>query len=186
MYGTMANLLPEPEKEDNMKQASPNTQASSSQGNSPTGGDCDDDSVFVVALNNIEDSNTTTEPAALVLNDVSERLELLQTEIEALKQRNFEKDRGKEFESSYTRVIFIMVITYWTLFGYMCIIQTSNPFLDAIVPTVGFNISTWSLPFVKEWWIQVNHYYRHGESESTSIRRCREEEAARRPPSINV
>jgi len=35
-----------------------------------------------------------------------ERLDVLQSEIERLKQRNFEKDRGKEFESSYTRVLF--------------------------------------------------------------------------------
>ena len=86
---------------------------------------------------------------------LEERLEFLQTEIEALQQRNFDKDRGKEFESSYTRVFFLMFVTYWTLFGYMYIIDTNNPWLDAIVPTVGFNISTWGLPVVKEYWIQT-------------------------------
>lgn len=63
------------------------------------------------------------------------------------------KDRGKEFEGSYTRVIFIMIVTYCTLFGYMTLIGSETPYLNAIVPTVGFNISTWSLPFVKEIWI---------------------------------
>jgi len=97
----------------------------------------------------------TTDDAS---SNISERLKLVEKEIEALKQRNFEKDRGKEFESSYTRVIFIMVVTYWTLFGYMAIIKTNQPFLDAIVPTVGFNISTWSLPHVKVCWIKLQHW----------------------------
>lgn len=116
------------------------------------------------------DGNITVD--ASVLNDMIERLNSLQREVNQLKQRNFEKDRGKEFESSYTRVLFLMAVTYWTLFGYMAlVIKSKNPFLDAIVPTVGFNISTWSLPYVKEWWIQARHYYIHGESESTSLRR---------------
>ena len=34
----------------------------------------------------------------------------------------------------------------------------------------------WSLPYVKEWWIQARHYYIHGESESASLRRLMVEE----------
>ena len=66
---------------------------------------------------------------------------------------NIAKDRGKEFETSYVRVIFIMLITYCTLYGYMTIIGTPKAYLNAVVPTVGFNISTWSVPYVKEVWI---------------------------------
>ena len=46
-----------------------------------------------------------------------------------------------------------MILTYFTLFGYMRLIGTENAALNAIVPTLGFNISTWSIPFVKEAWI---------------------------------
>ena len=114
---------------------------------------------------------------AAVLKVMTERMNYLQKQINDLKRRNFEKDRGKDFEGSYTRVLFLMVITYWTLFGYMAlVIKSKNPYLDAIVPTVGFNISTWSLPYVKEWWIQARHYYIHGESESASLRRLMVEE----------
>ena len=103
---------------------------------------------------------------------VEQRLDYLQSEVTALHQRNFEKDRGKEFEGSYARVIFLMVVTYLTLYCYMqWVLKTDFPYLDAIVPTVGFNISTWSLPFVKEYWIQARHYYRHGETEAVSLRR---------------
>lgn len=82
----------------------------------------------------------------------------IQDEVDHINRRNIEKDRGKEFETSYTRVIFLMTITYSTLFGYMSIIKTNNPALDAIVPTVGFNISTWSLPYIKEWWVLLKEY----------------------------
>jgi hypothetical protein len=46
-----------------------------------------------------------------------------------------------------------MALTYATLFTYMSLIGVSNPALNAVVPSLGFNLSTWSLPFVKEIWI---------------------------------
>jgi len=69
----------------------------------------------------------------------------------------------------------------------MAIIETNHPFLDVIVPTVGFIISTFYLPYVKEWWIQARHYYRHGESQRTTSQRRLAEAAqaltmSRRPP----
>lgn len=94
------------------------------------------------------DNEPVVDPNSL---SVPERLDFLQKEIDQLQQRNFEKDRGKEFESSYTRVIFLMVVTYWTLFGYMSIIKTANPFLDAIVPTVRW---------IKGARLQQNNFYR--------------------------
>ena len=117
-------------------------------------------------------SHATFQIDAKRWNEMISRMDDLQTEILQLQQRNREKDRGKEFESSYTRVIFLMAVTYFTLLTYMAlVIKSANPYLDAIVPTVGFNISTWSLPYVKEWWIQARHYYIHGETERASIRR---------------
>jgi hypothetical protein len=54
---------------------------------------------------------------------------------------------------SCVQVGFIMIITYFTLCAYMVAIDVSAPFLNAIVPTVGFNLSTWSLPWVKQLWM---------------------------------
>lgn len=177
--------------EKNTMMQSPDTQASSSQTNSLAGADHDEDSVCDVVTSSEGAGSICSRKAAgaaeaTPLLSLSERMERLQAEVEALKQRNFEKDRGKEYEGSYTRIFFLMMITYWTLFAYMYIIETNNPFLDAIVPTVGFNISTWKLPFVKEWWIQANHYYTHGETESASMRRRQEEAEAARRSSCNV
>ncbi|KAJ1432054.1 hypothetical protein B484DRAFT_395145 [Ochromonadaceae sp. CCMP2298] len=84
---------------------------------------------------------------------LKEELAELRVAIELVNERNVAKDRGKEFEGSYTRVLFIMGITYATLFGYLTLIGAERPALNAIVPAVGFNLSTWSLPYVKEVWI---------------------------------
>lgn len=48
-----------------------------------------------------------------------------------------------------------MIITYLTLFGYMSYIGVQQPALSAIVPTTGFNISTWSLSYLKVLWVKL-------------------------------
>lgn len=98
-------------------------------------------------------------------------------------QGNSLKDRGKMFEGSLTRVMIIMIITYCTIFGYLNFLGVSRPGklffiifkamikdlirlihfsyhleLNAIVPTVGFNLSTWSLPYVKVIWLRIYDY----------------------------
>ena len=65
---------------------------------------------------------------------------------------NEEKDRGKSFEKSYTRVIAIMLLTYVTLFGYMSLIGVKDAYLNAVIPTVGFNLSTLSMSSVQYIW----------------------------------
>lgn len=65
---------------------------------------------------------------------------------------NKEKDLAKDFEKSYTRVFVIMIITYLALWAYMVFLGVSNPNLHAVVPTVGFNFSTWTLVPIKYCW----------------------------------
>jgi hypothetical protein len=67
---------------------------------------------------------------------------------------NLLKDAEKDFEVSYTRMVAIMGLTYATLFGYMYLIGVRHPALNAVVPSVGFNLSTWSLPMVKVVWLR--------------------------------
>lgn len=97
-------------------------------------------------------------PPHVCLSRLEDQLEALQIEVKEIELRNYEKDKGKKFEGSYTRVGFIMIITYFTLCGYMIAIGVSDPFLNAIVPTVGFNLSTWSLPWVKQIWMGLYDY----------------------------
>ncbi len=49
-----------------------------------------------------------------------------------------------------------MAITYCAIFCYLLLIGVDNPALSAIVPAIGFNLSTWSLSFVKEVWVRYH------------------------------
>ena len=40
---------------------------------------------------------------------------------------NEQKDRGKQFEGSLTRVVILMTITYCTLLGYMIFLGVERP-----------------------------------------------------------
>jgi hypothetical protein len=46
-----------------------------------------------------------------------------------------------------------MAITYATIYGYMLFLEVKRPELNAVIPTIGFNLSTWSLPYLKRLWI---------------------------------
>ena len=92
-----------------------------------------------------KDALSLCSPSKISWNDIVERLSLVETKLQRVLQRNHEKDVDKSFEASYFRVILIMLITYLCIFGYLSFLNTPRPALNAIVPTIGFNLSTWSL-----------------------------------------
>ena len=60
-----------------------------------------------------------------------ERIQNIEREIELIKERNLRVEADKAWEVSWTRQLFI-----------------------AVVPAVGYLLSTLSLPFIKKWWIK--------------------------------
>jgi hypothetical protein len=84
-------------------------------------------------------------------------LEQLQKDIDIIKNRNQKVESDKAWETSYTRRLLLMVFTYFILSLYMSAIDISRPWLNSIVPTVGFLLSTLSLPFFRKMW-QKNFY----------------------------
>lgn len=79
-------------------------------------------------------------------------LERVQKDIEEIKQRNKSVEADKSWERSYMRRIVLMVFTYLILSIYMAAIEISKPWLNSIVPTVGFLLSTLSLPWFRRIW----------------------------------
>jgi hypothetical protein len=75
-------------------------------------------------------------------------------EIEKIKQRNSKVEIDKEWETSYTRKIIIAILTYLVIVLFFIYANVANPFLNAIVPTLGFIVSTLSLPYFKKIWIE--------------------------------
>ena len=84
-------------------------------------------------------------------------LEQLQSEIEAIKQRNQRVETDKAWETSWTRKIIILVLTYLVIVIFFYFAELPQPFINAIVPAVAFVISTLTVPLFKKWWLDKHN-----------------------------
>jgi len=82
-----------------------------------------------------------------------EDLEQIKTEINLIKERNKKVEADKAWETSKTRVLSILLMTYIITAIVFYFIGVRNFMLSALIPTVGFFLSTQSLPFIKRWWV---------------------------------
>lgn len=78
--------------------------------------------------------------------------EEVEKKILAIEDRNRRVEEDKRWETSLTRRILLIVFTYLTIALYMNAIQIDRPFINAIVPAIGFFLSTLTLPFFKDIW----------------------------------
>jgi hypothetical protein len=78
----------------------------------------------------------------------------LQTELEAIKDRNARVEADKAWETSWTRRLFIALITYCVAALYMSFAGLSPAFLGAFIPTGGYLLSTLSIPHIRRIWQQ--------------------------------
>lgn len=76
----------------------------------------------------------------------------LEERIETIERRNKNVELDKAWETSWTRKILIAVFTYLAIALYLKFIVGINPWINAIVPTVGFLLSTLTLPFFRNLW----------------------------------
>ena len=77
----------------------------------------------------------------------------LEKEIEAIKARNKRVETDKAWETSWTRRVCIMVLTYAVVVLYsFTISQVQNIWLSSLVPVIGFTLSTLSLSLVRKIW----------------------------------
>lgn len=81
-------------------------------------------------------------------------LQQLHNDVQAIKQRNLRVEADKAWETSLTRIASIGFITYIIAVIVMETIGVENYFLNALIPTVGFLLSTQSLPAIKKRWIK--------------------------------
>jgi len=83
------------------------------------------------------------------MNDI----EQLKIEIESIKQRNARVEADKAWETSLFRKILVAVLTYIVIVLFFIVARLPKPFINAIVPTAGFILSTLSIPFFKTLWL---------------------------------
>ena len=77
----------------------------------------------------------------------------LENEIIKIKERNKKVEIDKKWETSWTRRICIMILTYIVVIIYSHLIRNNNNiFLSSLVPVIGFTLSTLSLKLVRSVW----------------------------------
>ncbi|MBI2611783.1 hypothetical protein HYW54_03505 [Candidatus Gottesmanbacteria bacterium] len=82
------------------------------------------------------------------------RIENVEKEIKAIKDRNKKVEGDKAWETSLFRIGLICTSTYFFAAIFLRIIGSENYLINAFVPVIAYFLSTQSMPFIKKWWIE--------------------------------
>lgn len=83
-------------------------------------------------------------------------LEKLEKDIKDIKARNKRVEEDKKWETSWMRKVSIAVLTYIVIVIFFFSAGLPKPFINAIVPTIGFLLSTLSLDVIRKVWMKKN------------------------------
>ncbi len=78
----------------------------------------------------------------------------LEQEIIEIKQRNQKVEMDKAWEVSWARRGLISLLTFIVAETWLMIIQEPNSWLKALVPVLGYILSTLTIPVIKRLWIK--------------------------------
>jgi hypothetical protein len=76
----------------------------------------------------------------------------LEARIERIESRNKNVELNKAWETSYIRRCLLAFFVYLAIALYLKFIVGINPWINAVVPSIGFLLSTLTLPFFKSLW----------------------------------
>lgn len=79
-------------------------------------------------------------------------IEEIEKKLSVIENRNKKVEIDKAWETSYFRRSLLVIFTYLSIGLYMWVIGVNNPMLNAVIPSLGFLLSTLTLPFFKNWW----------------------------------
>ena len=85
-------------------------------------------------------------------------LSKIQHEIDTIHARNRRVEMDKAWEISWARKIIVAILTYMVIVIFFWAAKLPEPWLNAIVPTVAFVLSTSSLPLFKQWWMKSKNH----------------------------
>ena len=76
----------------------------------------------------------------------------LEKRVRAIEDRNARVQSDKAWETSLVRRLSIAVLTYIVVLIYLSLVNNSSPWINAIVPAVGYFVSTLVMRGAKEYW----------------------------------
>jgi K+-sensing histidine kinase KdpD len=94
------------------------------------------------------------------MSEHSDSIEQIQKDIQTIKERNKRVESNKAWETSWTRRISIACLTYIVVCLFFLYIGVADPFINAIVPVIGFLLSTLSIGLIKSMWIRYYDSHR--------------------------
>lgn len=83
-----------------------------------------------------------------------DELQELKNEIIEIKKRNARVEADKAWETSLLRKILVAILTYAVIVLFFVVAELPKPLANAIVPTLGFLLSTLSVSFFKTLWLK--------------------------------
>ncbi|MBT3262239.1 hypothetical protein HN592_06110 [Candidatus Woesearchaeota archaeon] len=79
---------------------------------------------------------------------------MIEKRIQTIEERNNRVELNKQWETSFTRRGIIAILTYFVIVLFFYTANLPKPFINSIVPTVGFVLSTLSLNWFKKIWMK--------------------------------
>ena len=79
---------------------------------------------------------------------------MINKEIKKIKERNKGVEADKAWEISKTRRLIISIMTYIVIAIFLWFIKVPRPWINAIIPTLGFILSTLTLSLFKTLWLK--------------------------------
>lgn len=77
----------------------------------------------------------------------------IEKEIQNIKERNKKVEKDKAWETSLTRRICIMILTYIVVLFYSYMVKNiTSIWLSSLIPVIGFALSTLSLKIIRKIW----------------------------------
>jgi len=81
-------------------------------------------------------------------------METIEERLNKIEERNKRVELDKAWETSFIRILFISIITYIIAFFVLFSMGFSKSYLSALIPVLGFILSTQSISIIKKYWIK--------------------------------
>ena len=87
-------------------------------------------------------------------NELEQRIANLELQITQIQERNKRVEGDKAWEISKFRIVSVSLLTYLITCVVFKILGVKEFYLSAIIPTLGYFLSTQGLPILKNFWIK--------------------------------
>ncbi len=81
----------------------------------------------------------------------------IETALKALQERNERVEADKAWETSITRKMLIALVTYIVIVLFFFAAGLPKPFVNAVVPTTGYILSTLTVEIAKRAWLKKHN-----------------------------